>query len=50
VFAADELMLSSATKELLPVTLLDDSPVGDGKPGPIFKRLFARYQQAKAAS
>jgi D-alanine transaminase len=50
VFAADELMLSSATKELLPVTQLDDGPVGDGYPGPIFKRLFARYQEAKATS
>jgi D-alanine transaminase len=50
VLDADELMLSSATKELLPVTRLDDSPVGSGKPGPIFKRLYARYQQAKAAS
>ncbi|MGA1178192.1 MAG: D-amino acid aminotransferase [Burkholderiaceae bacterium] len=50
VLDADELMLSSATKELLPVTRLDDSPVGSGKPGPIFKRLYTRYQQAKAAA
>ncbi|MGA0909332.1 MAG: D-amino acid aminotransferase, partial [Burkholderiaceae bacterium] len=34
----------------LPVTRLDDSPVGSGKPGPVFKKLYARYQQAKAAS
>ncbi|MGA0037291.1 MAG: D-amino acid aminotransferase [Burkholderiaceae bacterium] len=50
VLDADELMLSSATKELLPVTRLDDSPVGSGRPGPVFKKLYARYQQAKAAS
>ena len=37
VLDADELMLSSATKELLPVTRLDDSPVGSGRPGPVFK-------------
>jgi len=41
-------MLSSATKELLPITRLDGQPVGHGKPGPVFERLYARYQQAKA--
>ena len=52
VLDADELLLSSATKEVLPVTLLDGHPVGhgdqQGKPGPIYARLFAAYQQAKA--
>jgi D-alanine transaminase len=50
VLSADELMLSSATKEVLPVTLLDGRPVGDGAPGPVFRRLHAAYQRAKAAS
>lgn len=50
VLSADELMLSSATKEVLPVTLLDGRPVGDGAPGPVFWRLHAAYQRAKAAS
>ncbi len=49
VLAADELLLSSATKEVLPVTLLDGSPVGNGQPGPIYDRLYAAYQQAKQA-
>ena len=52
VFAADELMLSSATKEVLAVTTLDDHPVGHGalrgKPGPVYARLFEAYQRAKA--
>jgi D-alanine transaminase len=47
VLAADELLLSSATKEVLPVTLLDGLPVGSGKPGPIYQKLYAAYQQAK---
>ncbi len=51
VLQADELMLSSATKEVLPVTLLDGQPVGRGpsrgKPGPIYEKLFALYQRAK---
>ena len=47
VLAADELLLSSAAKEILPVTLLDGQPVGMGKPGPIYTKLYAAYQQAK---
>lgn len=47
VFAADEVMLSSATKEVLPVTVLDGRPVGNGRPGPIYSSLYAGYQRAK---
>jgi D-alanine transaminase len=50
VESADELMLSSATKEVLPITRLDGRPVGSGEPGPVFARLHAAYQQAKATS
>ncbi|KAF1030013.1 MAG: D-alanine aminotransferase [Burkholderia plantarii] len=45
--AADEILLSSATKEILPVTALDDLPVQDGRPGPVFVALYEAYQQAK---
>ncbi|MBN9463011.1 MAG: D-amino acid aminotransferase [Burkholderiales bacterium] len=48
VLAADELMLSSATKEVLPITRLDGRPVGAGRPGPVFARLHKAYQDAKA--
>jgi D-alanine transaminase len=52
VFAADEILLSSATKEVLPVTTLDGEPVGHGalrgKPGPVYGRLYEAYQRAKA--
>lgn len=48
VLAADELLLSSATKEVLPVTLLDRRLVGTGKPGPVYAKLYAAYQSAKA--
>jgi D-alanine transaminase len=47
VLAADEIILSSATKEVVPCTLLDGQPVGNGRPGPIYEKLFAGYQQAK---
>jgi D-alanine transaminase len=52
VRVADEIMLTSATKEVLPVTRLDGEPVGHGalrgKPGPIYARLHEAYQRAKA--
>jgi D-alanine transaminase len=48
VFAADELLLSSATKEVLAITSLDGRPVGDGRPGPVWRELYAAYQRAKA--
>lgn len=52
VFAADEVILSSATKEVLSVTTLDGRSVGHGalrgKPGPVYSRLFEGYQKAKA--
>jgi D-alanine transaminase len=47
VVAADELLLSSATKEILPVTTLDGKPVANGRPGPIYEKLYAAYQAAK---
>lgn len=50
VLAADELLLSSATKEVLPVTQLDGQPVGNGQPGPVYAALYAGYQHAKAAA
>lgn len=46
--AADEIIVSSATKEVLPVTQLDGRPVGNGKPGAVFAALYAAYQRAKA--
>lgn len=51
VRAADEVLITSATKEILPVTQIDGEPVGHGalrgKPGPVYGRLYEAYQQAK---
>ena len=44
---ADEVWLSSATKEIAPVTAVDGEPVGDGKPGPLWEQaqtLFAAHR------
>ncbi|HEY2630667.1 MAG TPA: D-amino acid aminotransferase [Usitatibacter sp.] len=46
--SADEVWLSSSTKEVLAVTMIDGKPVGSGKPGPIFRRMHAAYQDYKA--
>ena len=48
VRAADEVWLSSSTKEVLAVTTLDGTPVGSGKPGAVFRRMHALYQEYKA--
>jgi D-alanine transaminase len=51
VLTADEVLLSSATKEILPVTRIDGEGVGHGalrgKPGPVYARLYEAYQDAK---
>ncbi len=47
VFSADELLLSSSTKEVLAITTLDGKPVGNGKPGAMFARLHPLYQTFK---
>jgi D-alanine transaminase len=50
VLQADELLLSSASKEVLAITTLDGQPVGNGRPGPVGERLYTGYQLAKQAS
>jgi D-alanine transaminase len=45
---ADELWLTSSTKEVLPLTVLDGRPVGEGRPGPVYHRMYAWYQDFKA--
>ena len=47
VRSADEIWVTSSTKEVLAVTTLDGKPVGDGRPGALFRRMHALYQQFK---
>jgi len=44
---ADEIWVTSSTKEVLAITTLDDKPVGDGAPGMLFKRMHTLYQEFK---
>jgi D-alanine transaminase len=47
VRGADEIWVSSSSKEVLAVVALDAAPVGDGRPGPLFGRMYQLYQQFK---
>jgi D-alanine transaminase len=47
VRAADEVWITSSSKEVLAITELDGKPVGDGKPGPAFRRMHQLYQEFK---
>lgn len=44
---AEEVWLTSSTREILPVTRLDQHPVGKGKPGPVWRRMMTLYQDYK---
>jgi D-alanine transaminase len=49
--AADEVWITSSSREVLAITTLDGRPVGHGKdagkPGPVFERMHMLYQQFK---
>ncbi len=45
--AADEIWISAATREVQPVTTLDGRPVGSGKPGPLWQRVYDEFQRYK---
>jgi D-alanine transaminase len=47
--SADEVWLTSSTKEILPITRIDGRAVGNGKPGPMHTRMFALYKEYKQA-
>jgi D-alanine transaminase len=48
VRGADEIWLTSSSKEILAVVTLDGKPVGDGKPGPLFRKAWQGYQEFKS--
>ena len=47
VWDADEVWISSSSKEVMPVVKLDGKPVGDGKPGPIWEKAAKLYSAGK---
>ena len=47
VRAADEIWLTSSSKEVLAIVTLDGKPVAGGRPGPLFRRMHGLYQDFK---
>ncbi len=47
VRAADEIWVTSSSKEILAIVELDGKPVGEGKPGPLYRRAWQGYQEFK---
>ena len=47
VRSADEIWVTSSSKEVLAIVSLDGRKVGDGKPGPQFRRMYELYQEFK---
>ena len=45
--AADEIWLTSSTKDVLPITQINDKQVGNGKPGPVWQDMYQKYQDYK---
>ena len=45
--AADEVWMTSSTKEILAIATLDGKPVGTGKPGPYAEQMWQWYQDFK---
>ena len=44
---ADEIWVTSSSKEVLAIVTLDGKPVGEGRPGPVFRRMYELYQEFK---
>jgi D-alanine transaminase len=45
MYAASEVFLTSTTSEVLPITRIDGRPIGDGRPGPVTRRLYDAFLQ-----
>ncbi len=49
LFGADEVFITGTTREVTPVVQIDDRRIGDGTPGPITKKLLARFREMARA-
>ena len=42
--AADEAFVTSSTREAMPIRSVDGRPVGDGRPGPVTRKIIAAFR------
>lgn len=45
VYTADECFLTGTAAEVIPVSHLDSRPIGDGRPGPITRKLISAFRE-----
>jgi branched-chain amino acid aminotransferase len=45
LFGADEVFLTSTTREIVPIVTVDDRTIGNGKPGAVTKALLQRFRE-----
>lgn len=48
LFAADEMFLTSTTREIVPIVTVNDARIGAGIPGPVTRRLHAEFRRQAA--
>ena len=47
VRSADEIWVTSSSREVFAIVSLDGTKIGDGRPGPVFRRMYRLYQEFK---
>jgi branched-chain amino acid aminotransferase len=50
IYTADECFLTGTAAEVIPVVRLDNRVLGSGSPGPVTKRLIARFHELTATT
>lgn len=50
IFTADECFVTGTAAEVVPVVKLDERLIGDGKPGPVTRRVISRFRELTASS
>ena len=50
IYTADECFLTGTAAEVIPAVRLDNRPIGTGAPGPVTKRMIARFHELTAAT
>ena len=50
LFGADEVFLTSTTREIVPIVTVDDLTIANGRPGPVTNALLQRFREKARAS